>query len=160
MPTETAPAEKTILEPAFDEQPIDNTHHYASQYLNLTLVMVPTDDVPVDNKGGTRRVPGKKIEFREGRYSTTDEHEIKFLDEHENKDRLFRDVTADMPKPDSIEALEQVTKATAMRDRETIEAILRRELKEHKREDVMRACEAALEALDVVNSTPAEKPAK
>lgn len=121
---------------------------YASPYLELKLVMVPTDDVPVDQKGNTRRVQGKTLEFHEGRYETEDPVEIEFLGKHVNRDRLFRDVTDDLPKPPATEVLAAITRAAAGQDRDEILRLWQIETENWQRGDVLAAAQSALEALE------------
>ena len=121
---------------------------YASPYLELKLVMVPTDDVPVDQKGNTRRVQGKTLEFFEGRFETEDPVEIEFLADHVNRERLFRDVTDDLPKPPATEVLSAIARAAAKGERDEIIRLWQLETENWQRADVLAAAQSALEALE------------
>lgn len=130
---------------------------YASPFLELKLVMVPTDDVPVDQKGNTRRVQGKTLFFKEGRYETDEPQEIEFLANHVNRERLFRDVTDDLPKPPATEVLTAITRAAATQDRDEIIRLWQIETENWQRQDVLLAAQSALEALEGTAKTPAKE---
>lgn len=145
-----------------DKAERQRTRKFASRYLELRLVMEPDDDVPIgDHRGSTRRVPGKHVEFREGRFDASPEkaaemgvpHErlIDFLVGHTNNKanhgNLFEEITEQVPKPDSTELLGQIARLAVERDIPALEGILEEERLEHCREDILLACETALEAL-------------
>lgn len=127
---------------------------FASQYAELRLVMTPADDIPVDNRGHTRRVPGRYINFTEGYFETRDPAEIAFLEEHTNRDRLFREVTAVMPKPDSAPVLRRIVELTGRRDVDALNTLLTNERLADQREDVLDAAETAIDILGANEPLP------
>ena len=130
---------------------------YVSHIPNLRLTVVAADDVPIgDYKGTTRRVPGEHIVFEQGRFATTSARYVEFLDNHVNKDKLFRDITGQLPKPDSAPVLERLIELTGRREVEEIADILVAERKGHQRTEVLLAAEKALNVLgeEVEPSTP------
>ena len=141
--------DQTATLPRVEAEPEAPTvRKFASQYPELRLVMQPADDIPVDNRGHTRRVPGAYINFRDGLYQTSDPAEIEFLENHVNRDRLFREVTELVPKPDSAPILRRIVELTGRRDIDALNEILTQERLGEQREDVLDACETAVEILD------------
>jgi hypothetical protein len=139
-----------------EEQSTPEIRKFASPYPELRLVMQPADDIPVDNRGHTRRVPGRYIYFRDGYYQTSDPDEIEFLVNHVNKDRLFRDITEIAPKPDAAPMLNRIVELTGLRDTEALIELLDGERRGEQREDVLDACERALEILERTSGTDQE----
>ncbi len=97
----------------------EKTNRYVSKYFALKLVVEPayTKDV-----GGSRTVvvPGKRIEFEQGVYETTDADEIKFLDEHENCGTIFMKVNKDVTSERAafVESLEEREARVAAKEAE------------------------------------------
>lgn len=81
---------------------------YVSKYFALKLVVEPAYTKEVGG-GRTVVVPGKRIEFEQGVYETSDADEIKFLDEHQNNGTVFMKVKKDVTseRADLIETLEE-----------------------------------------------------
>lgn len=74
---------------------------FVSRYARHTLVMEPAG-IRRDPDGRTLAVPGKRIEFQDGRYETTDKAEIKFIRGHRDFDVFIFEEKE--PKPETSPA--------------------------------------------------------
>ena len=81
---------------------------YVSKYFALKLVVEPAYTKETGG-GRTVVVPGKRIEFEQGVYETSDADEIKFLDEHKNNGTIFTKVNKDVTseRAELLETLEE-----------------------------------------------------
>lgn len=65
---------------------------YISKKAELCLVIRPTDRI-TDEQRRVRVIPGKRVEFMGGRYSTNDPEIIEFLHNHPNRGSKFMEIT-------------------------------------------------------------------
>lgn len=84
------------------------SERYVSRYFALKLVVEPAFTKEVGG-GRTVVVPGKRIEFEQGVYETSDADEIKFLNEHDNCGTVFMKVQKDLTseRAEFVETLEE-----------------------------------------------------
>lgn len=169
MPTETI------------EAPTLTKIYICTQYPQLRLVMTPGYDRPL--AAGEKLSANDRSTFQPGRYilfgppgghpphryETADPEEQEFLDNHESngsnpqhKSATFREVTAEVPKPDASDTLSEIAAYAALRDREKIEEIRDAELKGYMRESVLGSAEAALKGIEAAEkaSETEKKPGK
>lgn len=138
-------------EPIVSQDYVSGTH-------NLRLVVEPIRKKPIGEGSDFYTTPGKVIVFREGRYSTTDQEEIDWLDSHPSHGVLFHKVgfgEGGRTEDDSAAVVAAVVKMAFSGDYQKIADILIAERASYRRPDVIAACETVL---NEVNSTPAEQP--
>lgn len=137
IPTIEAPEKRTAAMPVT----------FMARRRDLVLVMVPGRDA-IDAQHRTYVVPGSKVEFVQGRFTTDDLDVIEWLRVHPRFDDIsdgFFEIEPEVPEPEG-ELLDLAGAGAALDDAKVL-AILERERAGWDRDIVVRAAEATLEAI-------------
>lgn len=118
----------------------------------------PTDNLRLVVKAATRKmndqgqwetVPGVAIEFRNGRFTTTDSEQVAFLRQHKEAGRLFHELGAerDAVRDDEAAMVAHILDLALEGQGEAIADILVTERNSYSRPAVLGACEKALDRI-------------
>lgn len=123
------------------------TEEYISTCNELRLIMAPIRKQQIGEGTDFTFTPGSRIEFRDGRYVTSDPAEIAWLDSHASYGTLFNKVgygaegkTAD----NSAQLIADVVDLAFSGEYQKIAEILVAERGSYRRPDVISACESVL----------------
>lgn len=126
---------------------------------NLALVITPANR-KMNDQGLWDTIPGKKVQFRNGRFETADSAELGFLRNHPELGRLFHEHGAERGRQsDSSSAMVAYIVELAIEGQaDTIADILVAERNSFSRPEVLAACEKALERIGAMVPAPPPPP--